>query len=91
MAKVYYIKSTHRGHETIWEGTIEHFSYKVFGYTLECGHGWNSRINLYPKTIKSLVNALNKSAYECRHYGDFYEVSTKEEFDSAENARPMSA
>lgn len=89
MSKVYYIKTTHNSREAIFEGTVEHFNNKVFGYTLDCGHGWNSKINRYPKTIKSLVNALNKSAEECGHYSDSYVVVTKEEFDSAENAYPM--
>lgn len=89
MAKVYYIKTTHRSREVVWEGTIDCFVNNLFGYTLECGHGWNSKINRYPKTIKALVNALNKSAEECRQYDDLYEVVTKAEFDSAENAYPM--
>ena len=82
-------KSTHRGRETIWEGTIDYLEDEVFGYSLECGHSWNPKINRYPKTVKALVNALNKSADECRRYDDFYEISSKEEFDNSYNARPM--
>ena len=89
MAKVYYVKSTHRGRETIWEGTLDYLKESVFGYTLDCGHSWNKKINPNPKTIKSLINALNNSACECRRYDDLYEISTKEEFDNSDNARPM--
>ena len=89
--KVFYVKSTHRGHETIWEGTLDYLKESVFGYTLDCGHSWNSKINPNPKTIKSLITALNKSADECRRYDDFYEISSKEEFDNAseDNKREM--
>ena len=89
MTKVYYVKSKHRGRETIWEGTIEYLKERVFGYTLECGHSRNPKINSDPKAIKSLVNALEKSAIECNNYYDFYYVSSKEEFDNSDNARPM--
>jgi len=83
MTTMCYVKSTHKGIPTIWEGTMKHFIDEVFGYTLECGHSWNAKIPLQPKSVKSLVNALNKSADECRRYSDFYEVSSKEEFDNA--------
>jgi hypothetical protein len=45
--------------------TLEgHIGY--FGYTLECGQSWenergNSKININPKTAKSLVSNLNKA------------------------------
>lgn len=87
MTKVYYVKSIHKGRETIWEGTLEYLKGRVFGYTLECGHSWNSKINRDPKTIKSLVNALEKSAIECDNFGDSYYVSSKEEFDNSDNDR----
>ena len=86
MTKVYYVKSIHNGRETIWEGTLESLKERVFGYTLECGHSMNSKINSNPKTIKSLVNALEKSAVECSRFGDFYFVSSKEEFDNSDDA-----
>ena len=86
MTKVYYVKSVHNGRETIWEGTLEYLKERVFGYTLECGHSYNSKINSNPKTIKSLVNALEKSAVECSCFGDFYFVSSKEEFDNSDDA-----
>ena len=75
MAKEITIISTHNGTETRWTGTIQELSDSVFGYTLECGHSWNSRIPRWPKTVKSLVKALNDSAYECRRYNDFYSLA----------------
>ena len=87
--KIYYVKSTHRDRTTIWEGTLEHFINNVFGYDLECGNSWNHKIPRRPKTITSLVSALNKSADECRRYSDYYEQSTKEEFDSSDRKQPM--
>ena len=89
--KVFYVKSIHKNHETIWEGTLDYLKESVFGYTLDCGHSWNNKINPNPKTIKSLITALNKSADECRRYDDFYEISSKEEFDNAseDNKREM--
>lgn len=81
--KVFYVKSIRKNRETIWEGTLDYLKETVFGYTLDCGHSWNNKINPNPKTIKSLITALNKSADECRRYDDFYEISSKEEFDNA--------
>ena len=86
MTKVYYVKSVHNGRETIWEGTLEYLKERVFGYTLECGHSWNPKINSNPKTIKSLVNALEKSAIVCNRFDDSYYVSSKEEFDNSDDA-----
>lgn len=43
------------------EGTIPELN-EFFGYTLLLGHQENARIPLRPRTIKSLVNALNDSA-----------------------------
>jgi hypothetical protein len=34
---------------------------EYFGYTLECGHGWNKKIQRYPQSIKGLIKALEKS------------------------------
>ena len=81
MAKEYKIKvTTYRHHassestERIYTGTIDHLIKDVFGYTLECGHSWNSKIPLAPKTGKSLVKALTDSAYECRDYRTSYDL-----------------
>ena len=73
--KIYSVNSVHRGHSTTFTGTLNELENNVFGYTLECGHSWNSKIPRYPKTIKSLIKALNESAYECRRYSDYYELA----------------
>lgn len=66
--KTYQIKKiksgTNGSNETIFEGTLEHLKNNVFGYTLECGKSWNPKINRNPKTIKSLIIAINKSYNE---------------------------
>lgn len=80
---IIFISSFHNGRETIYAGTIEYLIDRTFGYTLECGHSWNAKINLNPKTKKSLVNALNASANECRRYSDFYGLSNKDAFIAA--------
>ena len=72
--KIYSINSVHRGRSTIYTGTLDYLENHVFGYSLECGHSWNSKIPRYPKTAQSLVNALNRSAEECRRYNDYYEL-----------------
>lgn len=77
MAKEITIIAHHRGRETKYTGTVEHLRTEVFGYTLECGNSWNSKIPVAPKTAKSLVNALNNSANECRRYDDWYELESK--------------
>jgi len=63
--KIYRVKKTRSGmngsRESIFEGTIEHLSNGVFGYTLECGVSWNSKIKRNPKTINSLITAINQS------------------------------
>lgn len=65
--KVYTIrkyKSGVRGSsEYLSKGTLEELI-KYHGYTLECGHSWNNKINMHPKTIRGLVTALNKSKQE---------------------------
>lgn len=75
-----FVKSTHRGNSTIYCASMNEMLNGIFGYTLECGCSWNNKINRYPKTVKGLVNALNKSAYECRRYSDYYDASSYEEF-----------
>jgi len=57
-----------------YTGTMDELCTRVFGYTLECGNSWNKKIPRYPKTAKSLVKALNDSAYACRRYNDWYEL-----------------
>ena len=76
MAKEYTVISHHHGRETEFTGTLEHLVNKVFSYTLECGHSWNGKIPEKPKSIKTLIKALNNSAAECCHYGEWYELKT---------------
>lgn len=72
--KIYKINSTHKNGSIIYEGTMEYLISNVFGYSLLCGNSWNKKIPLTPKTGKSLVKALNDSAYECNRYSDSYEL-----------------
>lgn len=63
--KTYTIIKSRRGTETASTGTLEELIGK-FSYTLERGHSWenepgNRRINMRPKTIRSLIDNLNKS------------------------------
>jgi ribosomal protein L17 len=66
--KIYKIKKTRSGmngsRENVFEGTLDHLKSSVFGYTLECGNSWNSKINRNPRSIKALVTAINKSYNE---------------------------
>ncbi len=57
------INRYHRGNEKIIEGTLEELT-QYFGYTLECGHSWNPKINKNPKNLKSLISNINKSYKE---------------------------
>lgn len=76
MAKEYTVINHHRDNKLEFSGTLEHLVNDVFGYTLECGHSWNNKIPEKPKIIKTLIKALNDSAYECRRYSDSYELKT---------------
>lgn len=87
--KMIYIGSIHNDRKTIYAGTLEYLLSDVFGYTLECGNSWNSKIPRFPKSAKSLVKALNNSAYECRRYNDFYELSSEEEFKNHAGTKYM--
>ena len=64
MAKEITVRAYHRGRTRDWTGTVEHLRSNVFGYTLECGNSRNHKINLFPKTGKALVKALNQSVDE---------------------------
>lgn len=63
MEKDIFVLKYHRGHYTVVKGTITALT-KYFGYTLDCGHSWNQKINTKPKTYKSLISNLNKSYQE---------------------------
>ena len=64
--------------------TIEE-AVKHYSYTLACGAGYahergNKKINLAPKTIKSLITNLNNASSNSASNGcgDFYEVVSEE-------------
>lgn len=87
MEKIYYIKKYHRGHETVIKGTINAFVHNYFGYTLDCGHSWNPKINPEPKTYKSLISNLNKSYHETQgscFYQDYVSEATEDDYLNAE-------
>ena len=87
MEKIYYVKKYHRGNYTVIKGTINGFVDCYFGYTLDCGHSWNSKINPKPKTYKSLISNLNKSYHETQGScfdQDYVEEATEEEYINAE-------
>lgn len=80
--KLYFVAKNRGGRTTVFTGTINDLVNEVFQYTLECGNRRNRRINRNPKTIDSLVNALNKSVYEtqgCCHEQDYYFKTTFQE------------
>jgi hypothetical protein len=79
MPKTYTITKTHgrTGSETNYSGTVEELV-KTFSYTLDSGAGYNPKINRNPKTVKSLVTALNKSVEETQgacYSQDSYELA----------------
>ncbi len=62
--KTYKVKISHtRRGDRIVEETLSGLI-KYFGYTLEIGHSWNSKISKTPKTIKSFITNLQNSYYE---------------------------
>lgn len=63
--------------ENRFTGTVDELVENVFGRTLECGHFANQKIARFPKTAKSLVNALNKSAQACGRYHDCYVLKSE--------------
>ena len=67
-AKQYTIVGTRysTGVQTRQTGTLEELI-ECYRYTLECGKSWehekgNKKINLNPKTVKSLVTQINNAA-----------------------------
>ena len=56
-----------------YTGTVEELT-KVFSYTLEVGNSWNSKINLNPKGIKSLVKNINMAFEEKNNGMTFVEL-----------------
>lgn len=62
--------------ETEYTGTIEELT-EVFSYTLLCGNSWNPKIERNPKSIKGLVNNINKSYQEKREYYSSVRLKTE--------------
>lgn len=65
MTKTYSVTTLRRGRYSVQTDTIENLV-KCFKYTLEVGQSWqhekgNKKINLNPKTLKSLVTNLNNA------------------------------
>lgn len=85
MSKSRYIcvRQHHRGHTTLWCGTLQALIQDVFHYTLECGRRRESSINVNPKGLKSLVLSLNKSYNVCNRLSDWAEEGSYEEFIAA--------
>ena len=77
---IIFIKKHHRNHTTLYYGTLAGLVNEVFGYTLECGHSWKSSISMEPKSLKSLVRALNNSYDVLNRYSDYVEESNFQEF-----------
>ncbi len=73
-----------RSRESETTGTVEELL-KYFSYTLECGKSYewekgNSKINLNPKSAKSLVTQLNKAEANSAANGyseNSYKLKTK--------------
>lgn len=72
MAKVVTISLVHRNRTIKFTNTVANLASNVFRGTLESGHSFNNRINLHPKTAKSLLKALNHSASLCGRCYDYY-------------------
>lgn len=71
------IIKTRRGNKTEQTGTLAELT-KYFGYTLQCGNSYNSKISLAPRTAKGLISALNKSVDETQRGSwdpDCYELA----------------
>jgi len=64
MEKTFKVKKYKGNQEIIFEGTLDKLINEVFSYTLDCGCSWNHKINRHPKTINSLIKAINQSYNE---------------------------
>lgn len=84
MAKEYtvIVHNWNRGRVSEFTGTLEELVNHVFGYTLEVGESWqyekgNKKINLHPKTIRSLITNLNNAVNNAAANGcasEYYEL-----------------
>jgi hypothetical protein len=79
--KVYTIIKHRRGNATEITRTLEEFI-KYFSYTLEVGKSWehekgNKKINLQPKSIKTLITNINNAENNAAangYSGTWYEL-----------------
>lgn len=74
--KVYTVVKYRKGREKEVTGPLDSLI-DYFSYTLECGRSYSDKIPLKPKSVKALVNGLNKATeYLQRGSFDpnFYEV-----------------
>lgn len=62
--------------ETEYTGTLEELT-NVFSYTLLCGNSWNPKIKRNPKSIKGLINNINKSYQEKHEYYNNVRLKTE--------------
>ena len=90
--KEYYILKTHRDRKSLIKGTLERLT-QYFGYTLLCGHSYNSKINQNPKSIKSLIDNVNAGYRECqRGYDvDHIELATDADIEKYKDTLNESA
>lgn len=77
--RLIFVESVYRDRGTIWCGTVKELVNDVFGYTLECGHSCNQRIQRYPKTAASLEKSLNRSSAETNNFTS-YSLVTRDEY-----------
>lgn len=69
-AKEYSINKSYKGRDTVITGTLDYLN-QYFSYALEVGYSYNRKIPTQPKTIRSLMSALEKATDE--RYGGCYE------------------
>lgn len=91
MAKTYIIEKNHRGRQYYVKGTVEQLA-KYFEYLLDNGQSWERAelreknsyrqpsIKTEPKTIRSLMNSLDKAVYytqgSCYDQDSYYLVDS---------------
>lgn len=77
---IIFIKKHHKNSTCIYYGTLKGLISNVFGCTLEYGHSWDPSISREPKSLKSLVRAVNNSYDVLNRYSDYVEESSFQEF-----------
>ena len=81
MAEATYTIRKHRrgGKQSDATGTLSYLT-DYYGYTLECGNSYNSKISRAPRTAKTLVSNLNRSVdyiQKGSYDPDYYELITE--------------